>query len=107
MVSATEQVAKYSCTGKVKTIDFDFDMDRERNPTIAGETPFKLPFGVRVTGRRTPGDTPRYTKNDLAFFNSSASYAGGLASADEGNVIVISETLDKSPPSLSSNKEGM
>ena len=103
MVSSTEQVAKYSCTGKVKTIDFDFDIDRERKPTIAGETPFKLPFGVRVTGRRTPGDTPRYTKNDLAFFNSSSLYAG----ADEGNVIVISETLDKSPPALSSNKEGM
>ena len=102
----SDATLEQTCNGKIVRRTIDFETDRQGNPTVAGDTPFLLPHGISVTGKRPRNDQP--TENDLAYFDTAnpSEVDKDLASNTEGRVIVISETNEKFPTALTDNRKG-
>lgn len=91
-----------SCSGGRIVYDkLGFEVDAQGRAFKAGDTPFRLPFGITVSGqRRVKGDAEPPTENDLVIFNTArpTGMDYDLGTNDEMKVLIINESSDKSNP---------
>lgn len=87
-----------ACDGTPTNYLIDFETDAAGNPLSVGDTPLRLPGGVRVRGNRRGSDDS--SRNDLVIFDSSSPTGGDtdLFSETEKNILIINENDDKSNP---------
>ena len=85
------------CESTPIDLEIDFEVDASGEPFSVGDTPSRLPGGIKVRGFRR-GDVR--TENHLAIFDAASPTGGDndLLSPVDKHVLVINEKNDKSAP---------
>ena len=90
---------KPQCKGTLENLIIDFEVDNRGQPLRVGQTPRRLPGGIKVTGIRKGGQ-PQGRRSPLAIFDTSnpTRFDKDLGTTTEGNVLIINQSNNKRLP---------